>query len=153
MPATSTPPTATSPRLSRNDTGFLLAKAAQRWNELLGERFALAGFDEVRPSFGSILVPLYEEDGLRMGELARRSRLSKQTVTTQVRAVERAGLVRRALDDRDGRATRVWLTERAREFEPIAEATLAGLDLLLAQRLGAKRRSALREALAEVTDL
>lgn len=154
MPETGTPPSpATSPRLSRNDTGFLLAKAAQRWNELLAERFELAGFDEVRPSFGSILVPLYEEDGLRMGELARRAQLSKQTVTTQVRAVERAGLVRRALDDRDGRATRVWLSERAREFEPVAEATLEGLDRLLAQRLGAERRSALRGALAQVSDL
>jgi len=58
----------------------LLAKASQRWNELLAERFAAAGFPEVRPSYGSILVPLYEEDGLRMGEIARRVRLSKQTI-------------------------------------------------------------------------
>jgi DNA-binding MarR family transcriptional regulator len=146
-------PPATSPRLSRSDTGFLLAKAAQRWNELLAERFALAGFDEVRPSFGSILVPLFEEDGLRMGELARRARLSKQTVTTQVRAVERAGLIRRALDDRDGRATRVWLTGRARDLEPVAEATLEGLDRVLRSALGRRDVERLRGALQEVIDL
>jgi DNA-binding MarR family transcriptional regulator len=154
MPATSRPtPTRAQPGLSRGDTGFLLAKAAQRWNELLAERFALAGFDEVRPSYGSILVPLYEEDGLRMGELARRSRLSKQTVTTQVRAVERAGLVRRQADELDARATRVWLTDRARELAPIAESTLQGLDRLLSQRLGGERRAELRRALADVLDL
>jgi DNA-binding MarR family transcriptional regulator len=154
MPETTTQDQATArQRLHRGDTGFLLAKAAQRWNELLAERFALAGFDEVRPAFGSILVPLYEEDGLRMGELARRARLSKQTVTTQVRAVERAGLVRRGLDDRDGRATRVWLTGRARDFEPVAEATLEGLDRVLGSALGRRDLERLRAALQEVIDL
>jgi hypothetical protein len=43
----------------------------------------------VRPSYGSILVPLFEEDALHMGELARRARLSKQTMTTMVRLLER----------------------------------------------------------------
>ena len=58
--------------MDRDDLGFLLAKATQRWNEHLRERFRAAGWDEVRPSYGSILVPLFEEHGLRMGELARR---------------------------------------------------------------------------------
>jgi MarR family transcriptional regulator, organic hydroperoxide resistance regulator len=153
MPAA--PFTSSSPRarLTRGDTGFLLAKAAQRWNELLAERFALAGFGEVRPSFGSILIPLYEEDGLRMGELARRARLSKQTVTTQVRAVERAGLVRREPDPVDSRATRVALTDRAREFQPVAEATLEGLERLLAGALGHSELGRLQGALADVIDL
>src|SRR5438552_1011992 len=44
--------------------GFLLAKASQRWNELLTERFAQHGFSEVRPSYGSVLLPLFEQDGL-----------------------------------------------------------------------------------------
>src|SRR5213082_3431765 len=92
--------------MDRDDLGFLLAKATQRWNELLQERFRAAGWSAVRPSYGSILVPLFEEDGLRMGELARRARLSKQTVTTMVRLLERDGLVTRRLDRRDARAER-----------------------------------------------
>ena len=83
-----------------DDLGFLLAKAVQRWNELLQERFRAAGWGDVRPSYGSILVPLFEEDGLRMGELARRSRLSKQTMTTMVRILERERLVRGAAGHR-----------------------------------------------------
>ena len=79
--------------------GFRLAKASQRWNELLYESFVDAGYPEVRPSYGSILIPLFEEDGLRMGELAARARLSKQTMTTMVRLLERDGLVERG-DDR-----------------------------------------------------
>src|ERR671911_1681773 len=99
-------------RFDRTDIGFLLAKASARWNELLYERFVAAGYAEVRPSYGSVLVPLFEEDGLRMGELARRSRLSKQTMTTLVRSVEQAGLVAREPDSADGRASRVFLTPR-----------------------------------------
>ena len=36
--------------MDRDDLGFLLAKATQRWNELLQERFRDAGWEEVRPS-------------------------------------------------------------------------------------------------------
>ena len=91
--------------LNRDNLGFLLAKASQRWNELLHERFVAAGFAEVRPAYGSILVPLFEEDGLRLGVLARRARLSKQTMTTLIRVTEEAGLVRRAPDPTDRRAS------------------------------------------------
>ena len=118
--------------LTRENVGFLLAKASQRWNELLAERFAAAGFPEVRPAYGSILVPLYEEDGLRLGELARRARLSKQTLTTMARALERAGLVERRPDEEDARAARLFLTERAREFRPVAEEVLRELEALAA---------------------
>jgi hypothetical protein len=81
-------PAAASP-LTLDSLGFLLAKTSQRWNELLYERFVAAGFPEVRPAYGSLLIPLYEEDGLRQGELARRAHLSKQTMTTMARALWR----------------------------------------------------------------
>ena len=89
--------------LRRTNIGFLLAKASQRWNELLAEAFRASGHGDVRPSYGSVLVPLFEEDGLRMGELAARSHLAKQTMTTMVRVVEGAGFVERRPDPDDAR--------------------------------------------------
>jgi DNA-binding MarR family transcriptional regulator len=133
--------------------GFLLAKASQHWNELLFERFRARGFGEVRPAYGSILLPLYEEDGLRMGQIARRARLSKQTMTTLVRMMERDGLVVRERDPDDGRAFRIRLTGRARAFEPVAEEVLEELDALAAARLDAGRLASLRDALKGVMDL
>ena len=103
-----------------DDVGFLLAKATHRWNELLAERFAATGHSHIRPSYGSVLVPLFEEDGLRMGELARRARLSKQTMTELVRRLEEDGLVERRPDPSDGRASLIFLTARSRDFEPAA---------------------------------
>lgn len=141
------------PRPGRGDLGFLLAKATQRWNELLAERFAAAGWAEVRPSYGSVLLPLFEEDGLRLGELARRARLSKQTMTTAVRRLERDGLAERRPDPADARASRVFLTDRGRRFEPVAAATLADLDRLVRRRLDDARVEELRAALRELLEL
>jgi hypothetical protein len=42
-----------------------------------------------------VLLPLSEQNGLRMGELARRASLSKQTMTELIRRLERDGLVER----------------------------------------------------------
>lgn len=138
--------------LTRENVGFLLAKASQRWNDLLRERFAAAGYPEVRPAYGSLLIPLYEEDGLRQGELARRARLSKQTMTTMARSLERAGLVERRADSEDGRATRLYLTRRAHNFRPAAERVLAEMDMLAAQSLPL-RLSTVRSALQRLSDL
>ncbi len=118
------------PQLARSNLGYRLAKASQRWNELLYERFTRAGFAHVRPSFGSVLIPLFEEDQLRLGELARRGGVSKQTMTTMIRHVEAAGLVRRKRDATDARAVLIELTAEARRFEPVAERALTELAAL-----------------------
>lgn len=126
--------------LSRANLGFLLAKASQRWNEKLAAGFAVAGFGHVRPAFGAILIPLFEEDGLRLGDLAERGGIAKQTMTTMIREVEAAGLVRRKPDPADARATRVYLTAEALRFAPVAERVLAALE----------RRAALLDGDAEM---
>ncbi len=88
-----------------------------------------------------------------MGELAARARLSKQTMTTMVRLLERDGLVERRADPSDGRAALVFLTERARSFRPVAEATLAELDRLVVRMLTARGRDEVRDALRALADL
>jgi MarR family transcriptional regulator, organic hydroperoxide resistance regulator len=152
-PATPAHAEQTPERVTTANLGFLLAKASQRWNELLYQRFVERGFAEVRPAYGSILVPLFEEDGLRMGQLAERARLSKQTMTTMVRLLERAGLVVRERDALDGRAFRIHLTPRARQFRPVAEEVLGELDALVAQALGTEPANALARALKGVIAL
>ena len=136
---------------TRENLGYLLAKASQRWNEELQAGFAEAGFPEVRASYGSVLLPLLEEDGLRMGEIARRARLSKQTITTMVRLCERDGLVERRPDAADGRATRVHLTAKARRFQPAAEHVLADLERDVKGSLGGRRLGELRRSLKELS--
>jgi DNA-binding MarR family transcriptional regulator len=140
-------------RLNTGNLGFLLAKASQRWNELLAARFLERGFGEVRPSYGSVLLPLFEEDGLRMGQIAERAMLSKQTMTTLVRLCERDGLVVRERDPRDARAFRIKLTGRAKEFRPVADQILRGLDGQVLAALGERQTATFTRALKGVMDL
>ncbi len=139
--------------LTRDNLGWLLAKSSQRWNELLAEQFREAGFSEVRPSFGSVLVPLYEQDGLRMGDLARRSGLSKQALTTLVRAVEAARLVVRTRDPDDARAFRVSLTERGEDLRPVAEHALRELEARVRTQLPDADFDRVVDALRKVAEL
>jgi MarR family transcriptional regulator, organic hydroperoxide resistance regulator len=140
-------------RLDTSNLGFLLAKASQRWNELLAERFVEHGFSEVRPSYGSVLLPLFEEDGLRIGKVAERARLSKQTMTTLVRLCERDGLVVRKRDPHDARAFQIKLTKRAKEFRPVAGRILRELDGKVLATLGERQKATLARALEGVTEL
>ena len=107
----------------------------------------------MRPSYGSVLLPLFEEDGLRMGQIAERARLSKQTMTTLVRLCERDGLVSRERDPLYARAFRSQLTARAKDFRPVAGEVLRELDAKVLAALGERQRNALARALKGVMDL
>ena len=138
---------------TNDDLGLLLASASRRFNVQLVARFAEAGFPEVRASYGSVLMPLFQRDDLRVGDLASRAGLSKQSLTGLVRECETAGLVERRRDPDDGRAFRVRLTARGRRFQKIAEQILRDLDAEVLSRLGRSDRDALIAALKGLMDL
>jgi len=58
-----------------------------------------------------VLLELWEEDGLRGGELAVRLGVESPTVTTMLRRLEGCGLVGGSQDPSDVRSFRVHLTE------------------------------------------
>jgi DNA-binding MarR family transcriptional regulator len=145
--------TTSSQSLTTENVGFLLARASQHFNELLVRRFAEAGFPEVRASYGSVLVPLFEQDGLRLGQLAARSRLSKQAMTGLVQACERDGLVVRERDAGDARAFVVSLSDRGRAFGQLAALVARDLDVELAAVIGTTNHKALVRALKGVIQL
>jgi DNA-binding MarR family transcriptional regulator len=137
----------------RTDLGYLLARASQRWDALLAERCRAHGFPEVRPAFGSILLPLFQDDGLRMGDLADRARIAKQSMTTLVRDATAAGLVSRVVDAGDGRSYRVWLTPRAQEFRAVAQQILGEMSERLFQEIDSPAVQTLSHSLAKIKDL
>jgi DNA-binding MarR family transcriptional regulator len=147
------PRTSSDELKAADNVGFLLAKASQRFNERLAQAFAERGFGEVRAGHGSVLVPLFDRDGLRMLDLAATSRLSKQSMTALVRQCEEAGLVERRRDVWDRRSFRIHLTDRGRAFQRVAEEVLAELDAELVRSLGTRNRDALTRALKGVMDL
>src|ERR671931_1091325 len=136
-----------------DNLGFLLAKASQRWNERLAAGFTESGFPEVRPAYGSVLLPLFEEDGLRIGELTAAARVSKQTMTSLLQQMARDGLIAPEPDVSDRRATRIRLAPRGRAFRPVAERVLAELDELVARAVPVRDLTTTRETLKELMSL
>ena len=74
-------------------------------------------------------------------------------MTTMVRLCERDGLVFRQRDPDDARAFRIHLTDRAKNFRPVARQVLRELDSKVLAKLGERQRSALARALKGVMDL
>jgi DNA-binding MarR family transcriptional regulator len=97
--------------------GSLLAEGAERWRQRLAETCRHAGFDDVTATTCQVLWPLFEQDGLPISEVGQRAGMAKSSMTTIVRGLERAGLVRLEADPGDHRIRRLWLTPRARDLE------------------------------------
>ena len=63
------------------------------------------------------LRALWIQDGQTHGELSRVTHVANNTLTAQINAMIKGGLVRRERDPVDGRKARVYLTTRGRELE------------------------------------
>ncbi|WP_235739073.1 MarR family winged helix-turn-helix transcriptional regulator [Nocardioides alcanivorans] len=97
-----------------------------------------------RSSYG-ILCLLDDHGPQRLGAIASRFRLDPSTITRQVQAVERAGLVEKSVDPADRRASLLELTELGRET--IAQARSHRrrmLDAILAEWSPAQREEFLQ---------
>lgn len=63
--------------------------------------------DDLSPTTASILFAVGREGPLTAGDIARRERLAKPSVTAAIEKLATAGLVERRADDSDGRV--VWI--------------------------------------------
>jgi DNA-binding MarR family transcriptional regulator len=117
----------------KETTGYALAKVCKAHRGNVGELLAEIGLHVGQEM---VLLELWEQDGLRGGELAERLGVEPPTVTKMLRRLEGLGLVERRPDPSDARSFRVHLTERGRSLEgPVArcweaveEKTLAGMS-------------------------
>ena len=59
-----------------------------------------------------ILISLWSEDGQRQNDIAKSLNLSPPTVNKMIKSLAESGFLTLTRDDTDGRATKVWLTEK-----------------------------------------
>ena len=99
--------------------GFALAKACRAHRTAVGAALAEVGLHVGQEM---VLLELWREDGLKVGELAARLRVEPPTVTRMLQRLESCGLVERHRDPGDARSFRVHLTRKGRALEePVAE--------------------------------
>jgi DNA-binding MarR family transcriptional regulator len=98
-----------------NDSvGWLLNNAARLSSRRLSGK--LAGYNVTPPQWG-VLVALWEQDGLSLSELAKRSFFDGPTMTGNIDRLEKAGLVERRRDSTDRRVISVYLTDEGKQLQ------------------------------------
>jgi DNA-binding MarR family transcriptional regulator len=98
----------------RESASFTLAKVCRAHRASVGALLAEHG---LHPGQEMVLMELWQEDGLRGGELAARLGVEPPTVTRTLRRLEACGLLERRADPTDARSFRVRLTVEGRGLE------------------------------------
>lgn len=107
--------------------GFLLTKGTHALQRQLNRNFNSKGFDITFEQW-SIVIYLYHFEGKSQNEIAEKTIRDKVSVTKIIDNLEKNKLVKRALDDKDRRVRRIFLTNEGKKIVPqlkkIAEQTL-----------------------------
>ena len=140
---------ATSARAREPQLAVLLREPFVRLTDLLYERFAERGLDDFGVAHGAVFQYL-DDAGTQVAVLARRARITKQSMGKLVEHLERRGYVTREADPADGRGRLVRGTDRAAEVYAVVRELTGELDAMLADRLGPRRLATLRELLDEL---
>lgn len=108
-----------------------------------------AGYDDLNPAHvGLFRYPTL--DGKRPSELAAQLQITKQSINELLGHLERHGYLTREVDPSDGRARVVKLTEHGRRLETTVNRQAMSAELRVAELLGPRRFSQLRQALEEL---
>ncbi|MGN6872847.1 MAG: MarR family winged helix-turn-helix transcriptional regulator [Solirubrobacteraceae bacterium] len=120
------------------------------FSEELTRRVAETRFSDIRITHGCVFGNI-DPDGTRLTDLAERAFMTKQSVGEVVSDLEQRGYVERVPDPSDGRAKIIRLTDRGREAMAVGRELIAEIEQEWAERYGAERVAALRDALEVIT--
>jgi len=126
--------------------GRLLLAAFQLFEDRIVDGIRSLGFSDFRLSDTYVFRNL-DPEGSRITTLAKRARVTKQSMSEFVRGLESRGYVQRRPDPRDGRAKRVHLTDRGRSLNEAARRVHRELVEEWAEALGASQFGHLRALL------
>ena len=139
------------PRPSRDHPhlGVLFNRARRLLDEEILASLSAAGFQNLRMSHEAVFSYMPER-GTRLTELARRARITKQSMGELVRELEDLGYVERVRDPVDGRAWIIQYTEKGRRADVIGVQTVADFERRWADVVGASEMATLRSTLEEM---
>lgn len=129
--------------------GALLRRVGDAVDEKVHEALLHAGYDDI-PISHHVVFQHLDPRGSRLGQLAERARMTKQSMQYLVDQLEEGGYVHRTDDPRDARAKLVRLTGRGRNVERAARSGIAELQREWAARLGEKEFQLFMKTLREL---
>jgi DNA-binding MarR family transcriptional regulator len=120
------------------NTAVLLREAFRALNDLVLDRLAAAGHEQVRPAQAAVFQYL-DDDGTTVSTLAGRAQMTKQAMAELVRQLEDHRYVVRVPDPTDGRAKLVTPTDRGRDVFRIVTELVPEIETSVAEAVGAER--------------
>ncbi len=128
----------------------LLGSAFDAFSDELERRLAETPYSDIRIAHGCVFGNI-DPEGTRLTDLADRARMTKQSVGEVTSDLEQRGYLERVPDPSDGRAKIIRLTERGRDAQALGRELIDEIEQEWAERFGADRVAALREALKAIT--
>lgn len=128
----------------------LLDAAFDRFVGELARRVAETPYGDIRPGHGCVFGNI-DPEGSRLTDLAERAKMTKQSVGEVTTDLEQRGYLERVPDPNDGRAKIIRLTERGRAAQALGRELIDEIEHEWAERFGAERVAALRDALEVIT--
>lgn len=101
----------------KSEGGFLIAKIHQISGRIFSKILKKAGIDEINPAQGRILFVLWKKDEIPISELARKTQLSKSTLTSMLDRLEKTGYIVRVPSKADRRVILIKRTEKDKLLE------------------------------------
>ena len=99
--------------MRRTMGGFLIRQMKQVEGRIFDALLQKAGLEVFNGGQGRILYVLWQEDGLPVVELAKRTGLAKTTLTSMLERMDAKGFLERVPDRKDRRMLRIFLTPKA----------------------------------------
>ena len=100
----------------QRQAGFLMAKIRQVAGRIF-ERMLKDCNIEINSAQGRIMFALWQEDGISINELAKKTQLKKSTLTSMLDRLEKMGYVRRQRSKKDRRKVLIERTIKDKNLE------------------------------------
>ena len=95
-------------------TGFLISQIKRVQDRIFERLLQSCGVEEFNGPQGRLLYLLWQRDGVPIVELAQKSGLAKNTLTSVLKRMEENGLIRREQSKADRRQAVITMTDKAR---------------------------------------
>jgi len=99
--------------------GFIISKIHQISGRIFAKILKMNNITEINPAQGRILFVLWQNDGLPITELSRKTQLEKSTLTSMLDRLEKDGYLERVSSSEDRRKIIIKRTDKDKNLQMI----------------------------------